>query len=130
MARPRSTDVLTIAQLRTLINERQTKLRGLRKEERILKGKLAKVQHQIAALSGENGDGGGLRPRNEKNLVDVIADVMAGKKEPMGVGEIAEAALAAGYRSSSANFKGIVNQTLIKEKRFTSPARGLYQLRK
>ena len=42
-----------------------------------------------------------------------------------------EAVKANGYRSSSDNFRGIVNQTLIKEKkRFTAPSRGLYQLKK
>jgi hypothetical protein len=36
-----------------------------------------------------------------------------------------------GYRSNSANFRSIVNQTLIKErKRFGQAGRGIYQLKK
>ena len=35
-----------------------------------------------------------------------------------------------GYRSNSANFRSIVNQTLIKDKRFGSAGRGVYQLKK
>jgi hypothetical protein len=50
--------------------------------------------------------------------------------KPMRVGDITDAVHNAGYRSSSANFRGIVNQTLIKDKRFVAPERGLYQLRK
>ena len=45
--------------------------------------------------------------------------------------DIVDGVLGSGYRSSSANFRGIVNQTLIKEKKkFTSPSRGMYQLKK
>jgi ribosomal protein L19E len=39
-----------------------------------------------------------------------------------------EGVLAAGYRSNSGNFRGIVNQALIKDKRFTSAGRGLYEM--
>jgi hypothetical protein len=46
------------------------------------------------------------------------------------VGDIVDKVLATDYRSHSANFRGIVNQTLIKDKRFTSAGRGMYQLRK
>jgi hypothetical protein len=46
------------------------------------------------------------------------------------VGEIVDAVLAGGYHSKSANFRGIVNQTLIKDKRFVSSGRGVYQLKK
>ena len=50
----------------------------------------------------------------------------------MKVGDIADAVLATGYRSNSVNFRAIINQTLIKErKRFASAGeRGMYQLKK
>ena len=48
----------------------------------------------------------------------------------MRVGEIVDAVTSTGYRSNSANFRGIVNQTLIKErKRFGQADRGLYELK-
>ena len=47
-----------------------------------------------------------------------------------GVARIAEAVQRGGYRSNSANFRAIVNQTLIKDKRFGSAGRGMYQLKK
>src|SRR4051794_9566836 len=128
MARPRATDSLSVSELQTLINSRKLKIRGLRKERRQLAARLARIDRELAIVGGV--PGASLRPRNDKNLVDVIADVMGGAKQPMGVGEVTDAVLAAGYRSSSANFKGIVNQTLIKERRFTSPERGLYQLKR
>ena len=48
----------------------------------------------------------------------------------MKVADITAAILATGYKTRSANFRGIVNQTLIKDKRFVSAGRGLYQLTK
>jgi hypothetical protein len=47
----------------------------------------------------------------------------------MKVGEIMDAVLATGYRSGSANFRGIINQTLIKDKRFGQVERGVYELK-
>jgi hypothetical protein len=64
------------------------------------------------------------------SLVAALESVMK-KGDPMGVGDIVDAVQSSGYRSRSANFRGIVNQTLIKEKkRFSSPGRGMYQLKK
>jgi hypothetical protein len=51
-------------------------------------------------------------------------------KASMSLGDIVDAVQARGYRSSSANFRGIVNQTLIKESQFTSAGRGMYRLKK
>ena len=43
---------------------------------------------------------------------------------------IVDKVLATGYRSHSANFRGIVNQTLIKDERFVSMGQGMYRLKK
>ncbi|MEM0983654.1 MAG: hypothetical protein AAGI17_06880 [Planctomycetota bacterium] len=64
------------------------------------------------------------RPRNTKKLPDALADVLKGKT--MGVQEAADAVQAAGYQSSSANFRNIVNQVLISDKRFKRVDRGQY----
>jgi hypothetical protein len=50
-------------------------------------------------------------------------------KAPMKVGDIFKAVLANGYHSTSANFRGIVNQTLIKEKQFHQVDRGTYTVK-
>lgn len=68
--------------------------------------------------------GTGRRPKNEQKLPDVLARVLKGKT--MGVTEAAEAAKAAGYQSSSANFRNIVNQALITDGRFKRVGRGQY----
>jgi hypothetical protein len=63
------------------------------------------------------------------SLVATLESVLASGK-PMSVGDIVESVQKQGYRSGSANFRAIVNQTLIKEKQFSSAGRGVYQLKK
>ena len=60
----------------------------------------------------------------------MIEGVLGKSGKSMKVGDIAEAVQGGGYRTNSANFRGIVNQTLIKDKRFTSAGRGVYQMKK
>jgi hypothetical protein len=124
---------LSIAQLEQMLNRRRSELNDLEKERRKLLQRLSNLDQRIAGLGGSrrggrNGSAGG-RARNAKSLVACLEDVL-GSGKPMQVGDIAERVKAGGYRSSSANFRGIVNQTLIKDKRFASAGRGLYQLKK
>jgi len=66
-----------------------------------------------ARRNGRTARGGSRkRPKNDQPLTEVLQKVMKGKT--MGVTEAAEAAQNAGYRSSSASFRNIVNQTLLK----------------
>jgi hypothetical protein len=69
------------------------------------------------------------RVKNERSLIDTIGDVLGAAGGPVGVGDIVSGVLATGYRTNSDNFRNIVNQQLIKEKKFQNAGRGLYQLR-
>ena len=65
------------------------------------------------------------RHRNDSNLVEALQKVLSGKV--MGVTEVARAVQEAGYKTTSPNFRTIVNQTLIKNPQaFTKQGRGLY----
>ena len=122
---------LTISQLESLLSGRRSELAKLQKQRHKTARKLAQLDSRIASLGGgRNGGGTGSRVRNEKSLNDMIAAVLSRSGKAMGVGDIESAVRAGGYRSNSANFRGIVNQTLIKDKRFASAARGVYQLKK
>ena len=98
------------------------------KREKLL-AQVAEIDAELAdwgyeAVGGARG-GGRKRPRNEMNLVDTLAKALKGKT--MGVSEAADAAQKMGYRSSSANFRNIVNQTLLKHpNQFKKVGRGLY----
>ncbi len=100
------------------------------KRERLL-AQVAEIDAELAsygyeAVGGTAPAGGGRRrPRNTMNLVDALSTVL--KNKTMGVSEAAEAVENLGYRSSSANFRNIVNQTLLKHKgNFKKVGRGQY----
>jgi hypothetical protein len=83
----------------------------------------------VAAPRGRAGRVGAIpgrkRARNEMNLCDALAKVLKGKT--MGVTEVAEAVQKAGYRTTAANFRTIVNQCLIKNNKvFKKVERGQY----
>ena len=138
MARPATGMNLSIAQLEQVLRARRSQLQKLAKQRAKIARELARLDQRIGMLGGGAGGGGGRisgmggggRARNAKSLVEAIEDVMSKNAKPMGVGDIVNAVQKNGYRSSSANFRGIVNQTLIKEKQFTSAGRGVYQLKK
>lgn len=68
--------------------------------------------------------GGRRRPRNEMNLVEALRKTLSGKT--MSVTEVAEAVQREGYKTTSDNFRTIVNQTLINSGQFKRVARGQY----
>ena len=72
----------------------------------------------MGALTGRK------RPRNEQNLADALADLLA--KQTLSVTEASEQVQTAGYRTTSPNFRTIVNQTLLKDPRFKRVGRGRY----
>jgi hypothetical protein len=128
----------SIVQLEQLLAGRRSALQKLERKRNKVARQLDAIDAQIRELGGpvrggRNGAagrvGGGGRVRNAKSLNDTIESVLAKHGKPMRVGDIADAVKATGYRSNSANFRSIVNQTLIKDKRFTAADRGLYQLK-
>jgi hypothetical protein len=129
---PRGKSVLSISELERMLSDNRSALQKLRKQRAEAQRKVDAIDREIAKLDGTGGGrrGPGGRARNEVSLVAAIESILK-RKEPLGVGDIVDGVLGSGYRSSSANFRGIVNQTLIKEKkRFSSPSRGMYQLKK
>lgn len=65
------------------------------------------------------------RPKNATNLVQALAKVLKGKT--MGVSEVTIVVQKAGYKTTSPNFRTIVNQTLINNKNtFKKIERGKY----
>jgi hypothetical protein len=132
MPRPSSGSGLTIAQLQQMLEGRRVELNKLRKKRNDIQRDLDALDRQIERVGGGMGGrrgGNGSRVRNEMSLNDTIDQVLRGGGKPMKVGEIVDGVLATGYKSNSANFRGIVNQTLIKDKRFTASERGTYQIK-
>lgn len=129
MPRGRSGGLLSISALENMLQQRRAELAKLRKQRAGLERDLAKIDRRIESMGGSRSRGG--RVRNEKSLTALMGEILGKAGKPMPVGDIVAKVQAAGYRSNSANFRGIVNQTLIKErKQFASAGRGLYQLKK
>ena len=143
MARPPSGMNLSIAQLEQILQLRKGERQRLEKMRGKLQKKLDQLDAKLASLGGPGGSGRGRagrnghagggrggRVKNEKSLNEMILSVLGKSSKPMNVGAIADAVRGGGYKSNSANFRSIVNQTLIKDKRFGAASRGMYQLKK
>ena len=135
MARPATGMNFNIAQLERVLQEKKSELDRLLRQRSELQKKMNVLDRQIERVEGGmNGTrraagGGGRRARNERSLIEAIELVLRDAGRAMKVPEIMEAVLASGYRSGSDNFRGIVNQTLIKDKRFGQVERGVYELK-
>jgi hypothetical protein len=133
MPRPSNGVNLTLAQLERMLNQRRRDLTRLARKRATAQRRLDDIDDKLRRLGG-NGlslrSGSGRRARNDKPLVEVIHEVLQKSTRPLRVSAIAEAVSSAGYRSNSDNFRGIVNQMLIKDNRFSSQNRGFYQLKK
>lgn len=131
MARPKSVEKMSVAELQRIIAERKSRVAELKKERRKLLKELTRVEREIERAGGSTGGrrSATSRPRNTMSLAAAIAEVLKNGK-PLRVGEIADAVLKAGYKSTSPRFNAIVNQTLIKDKkRFEQVERGVYKLK-
>lgn len=92
----------------------------------------ARTAKKSAAKSSSRGPskprGSRKRHKNDSNLVEALQAVLKGTT--MGVSEVAQAVQDAGYKTTSPNFRTIVNQTLIKHPDvFTKKSRGKYTAR-
>lgn len=121
---------LSLGEIERLLQRRRREVKALISKRTILERRLRALDERIRSVSGAGSTKGGGRARNVSTLVDALEGAFKGAARPLKVGEIMERVLASGYRSTSANFRGIVNQTLIKGKQFHSSERGAYALRR
>ena len=132
---------VSLVQLQRELARRQSALPRLQKKRRKLAAVLEKVDGAIAELGGTAAKTvakraparRGRRPRRVKRVKNaqplgaVLAKVLQGAKS-MKIAELVEAVKRLGYKSKAKNFRLIVNQVLVKDKRFRSVRRGRYAL--
>jgi gamma-glutamyl:cysteine ligase YbdK (ATP-grasp superfamily) len=126
---------LSVSELERILNRRRAKLAQLSREKDRLERQLAVIDNKIRAVGGGRQSGftvtAGGRARNPTSLLKTLVQVMENSAKPMSVEDILRGVLDTGYRSTSPNFRSIVNMTLIKErKKFTNVKRGVYDLSK
>jgi hypothetical protein len=127
-----ATNQLSIAQLEALLEKHRAKVSELSREREKLQGKLDSLDAEIAALGGSGAvsSGRGKRAKNDKSLSETLVEVLTAHGSPMKVANIVDAVTLSGYKSSSPQFRSIVNQALIKDKRFHNTGRGFYEFKK
>jgi len=76
-----------------------------------------KLDRRIESLGGGRTRGG--RAKNAKSLVALLVETLGKSSKPLQVGDIVEK-WKLPVTKQQHNFRGIVNQTLIKEKQFVS----------
>ena len=127
---PRRSNGFSIAQLEKMIQTGRSKLAGLERKRATLMRRVDTLDSQIVSLGGSiRGKGG--RARNKVSLNESIIAVLKKSSGAVQVGDVVSRVLASGYNTTSPNFRGIVNQALIKDDRFAKGgSRGTYQLKK
>ena len=68
------------------------------------------------------------RAKNKIGLADALAGLLKGKAK-VTIGEAMKGVLSAGYRTTSSNFRQVVNKMLLTDKRFKNVARGVFTLK-
>ncbi|UYV12322.1 MAG: hypothetical protein NCW75_13605 [Phycisphaera sp.] len=124
--RPRKTAARSHSGGRKRIAKKSTKKKASKKTARKVAKKTTKTSKKKVTGKGPTKPRGSRkRHRNDTNLVGALQKVLSGKT--LGVTEAANAVQKAGYKTTSPNFRTIVNQTLIKHPdTFSKKGRGLY----
>ena len=134
---PRSRlSAMTIADLRQEIERRQKLLPKLIAQRDALNREIAELQGLATPEARKAGkpEAAPKRPRrrhrakNKVGLADALAVFMKGKKK-VAIGEAMEGVLAAGYKSNARNFRSVVNNMLLTDKRFKKVGRGVFALK-
>lgn len=116
---------LSVQDLQVELRRRQRGVAKLERRREKLMAELAQVNAEIADLGGSSlGVTPSGRTRNAMTLPDALHQVLQGVT--LSVTEAADAVRAAGYHSTAANFRTMVNQALLKDKRFKKVSRGQY----
>lgn len=117
-------DDMTLGDLQAEIRRRERRQRSLAKKRERLVEQIAEIDAELSELGAPEVGGVRRRARNEQNLAEALVDLLTGQQ--LNVTKIAQEVQRAGYRTTSPNFRTIVNQTLIKDSRFERVGRGTY----
>ena len=105
-----SLSTMSASQRRAEIRRREKAASGLLRSRARLVERIRALDAEIASSGVREG---GARFRNQSSLAEALRAVLDGKT--MSVTEVAQAVQKAGYQTSAANFRTIVNACLIKK---------------
>jgi hypothetical protein len=119
---------MNIADLRQEIERRQKLLPKLIAQRDALSREITELQSLATPEAAPKKTRRRHRAKNKVGLADALAGFMKGKAK-VTIGKAMEGVLAAGYKTTSKDFRKVVNKTLLKDKRFKSVARGEFTLK-
>lgn len=122
VARP--AEGLSVSELTAELNRRRRAVVSLHRRRDRIRAQIEALNAEIAALGGSSGMTASGRARNSQSLADALHAALSGKEA--GVTQAAERVQSAGYVSTAANFTTMVNQVLLRDKRFKKVSRGVY----
>ena len=128
---PRSKlSTMSIADLRQEIRRRQKLLPRLKAQRDALSREITELQSLAAPETRKAARKTRRRHRakNKVGLADALAAFVKGKKK-VAIGEAMEGVLAAGYKSNARDFRNVVNNMLLTDKRFKKIGRGEFALK-
>ena len=111
---------LSVSELERLLNDRQSEITQLIKRREKLQREMDQLDNRISQLSGgrtihrtrDQGRSAVQRPKNERSLREVVTDILTKNKKGFPLAKLTDKVLAAGYRSSSHDFKNVLYQCL------------------
>lgn len=116
---------LSYTEIQRELRRRERRVGALDKKRQKYLDKASAIEAQIREMGGVvHGGSGRKRAKNDSNLVDALVKVLTNKT--MSVTGVSKAVQEAGYVTTSPNFRTIVNQALIRDKRFKRVDRGQY----
>lgn len=129
---PSSLSSVDTAALAAELRRRQGAVSRLERRRDRLVEQLQEVEAELREAGADITAVGGLAPgrkrhQNEAKLEDALRELLRG--QVMTVTEASQAVQDAGYRTTSPNFRTIVNQTLIRGGKFKRVARGQYTVK-
>ena len=127
---------MRIADLRQEIERRQKLLPKLMAQRDALSREIAELQSSATPQARKAArpeaapkkTRGRHQAKNKVGLADALAVFMKGKKK-VTIAEAIAGVLAAGYKTKSGDFRGVVNNMLLTDKRFKNVARGVFTLK-
>jgi hypothetical protein len=131
----------TIRGLVEQLRAQRSQLGSLKKERRELAARIRGLDRDIEELRGARAvgrvavarrrrRGRGRAPTPGVTLADLVVKVLADASTPLGLKDIAEGVLAAGYKTTSSNFLNVIGQYVYNSKVIRRVRRGKYALKK
>jgi len=126
---PKPAGMLTVSELEKMLEDRKIKAVELAKQRNVLQKQLEEIDRQLAEVMGAGRVVSRRRMKNGKSLRTHVLAILGKSKKGYSMAQLRARILAAGYKSSSSNFRNVLYQCLYNTEGVTyDSATGCYKL--